>query len=779
MPKRNAAQLVVSHPRAILAATLLLVSIAATGLQYIGMSPDLRVFFSDGNPDKIALDDFEEAFVREDSGIIAIAAKSGDVFTPDAIRAVHEVVERAWYLPYVRRIDSVITFQDSRAEDDAVLVGDLVPDPLNADQAELDVARARALQRPEIVGSLLNPDASMTQVRVLFMLPGLDLRNEAPEAYRAMLELEQEIEAEFPEIEILVSGTAAMNASFTLAARQDLKTLLPAMVFVAMLILGLSLRSFRGAAIALTVSLISALSGISALCWAGVPLNTATVMAPLIILTLSVAGVTHLLSATGSATEGLSATDQYARQNAVADALQRLAPSITLSLITTIIGFLALNFSISPPFWQLGNAVAAGLFVALLLILTLVPALVVIWPPRSVGARHHHRGLTILAQWTLDHKIVVLLVSALIVSAIIPGIARLQFEDDFVAYFDESFQFRRDTDQIEENLTGLRTLEYPFDSGQPEGVYNPAFLTQVDAFVAWARTQPNVVSVQSVTDTIKQLSMNMNEDEAAAYRLPDARASTAQYVLLYEMSLGYGMDLSDRLSMDKSALRATVVLQNVTTADTRHFEEKAAVWIAANAPLLSADPTGIAHVFTLIAFRDAKAMVMGTLLALALVSVAMMVLLRNPRLALISLVPNLLPAALAFGLWGFISGQVTLAISVVAAMTFGIVVDDTIHMMMAFNRNRRAGKSNQEASVAAVSEVGRPVLITSLSLMAGFFVMSFSGFALNSDMALLTACTVGFAVLADLFLLPVLLSALARRDRPISTEELTVLGEKS
>ena len=358
----------------------------------------------------------------------------------------------------------------------------------------------------------------------------------------------------------------------------------------------------------------------------------------------------------------------------------------------------------------------------------------------------------------------------LTLGAIVPGIAKLQFEDDFVAYFDHSFQFRRDTDRIEENLTGLRTLEYPFDAGQPEGVYEPAFLQQVDGFVGWARSQPHVVSVQSVTDTIKQLSMNMNDDDAKAYRLPDARANAAQYVLLYEMSLGYGMDLSDRLSLEKSTLRVTVVLQNVTTADTRHFEDKAAQWIAANAPLLSAAPTGIAHVFTLIAFRDAKAMVVGTLLALVLVSLAMMVLLRNLRMALISLVPNLLPAALAFGLWGFLSGQVTLAISVVAAMTFGIVVDDTIHMMMAFNRNRRAGRSHEEASIAAVTEVGRPVIITSLSLMAGFFVMSFSGFALNSDMALLTACTVGFAMLADLFLLPVLLSTLIWRDSPLSTE---------
>jgi len=779
MRDRNIALFVVTHPRTIFAAALVVIGLAIAGLQFISMSPDLRVFFSDENPDKVELDAFEDKFVREDSGIIAIAPKSGVIFSPETIKVVHEVVERAWHLPYVRRIDAITTFQDSRAEGDAVLVEDLLPDPLSASQSELDQARLRALARPEVVGSLINPDASMTQVRVLFLLPGIDLRNEAPEAYRAMLELEREIEAEFPDIDVLVSGTAAMNASFTLAARKDLKTLLPAMVIATILILGFSLRSGRGAGIALSVSLASALSGISALCWAGVPLNTATVMAPLIILTLSVAGVTHILSAVGNALEKLSSPDRVQRLTTIASVLQRTGPSVSLSLITTMIGFLALNFSISPPFWQLGNAVAAGLAVSLLLTLTLVPVILVNWAPHSAGVTRQSQRLNMLATWTLRNKTPVVFMSILALSLSVPGIAQLKFEDDFVAYFDDSFKFRRDTDRIEQHLTGLRTLEYPFEAQASEGVYDPEFLQQVDSFVGWARQYSNVASVQSVTDTIKQLSMNMSNDSPDAFRVPKTQAEAAQYILLYEMSLGYGMDLSDRLSLDKSALRVTVVLQNVTTADTRMFETSAKNWISRNAPLLQAAPTGIAHVFTLIAFRDAKAMIMGTLLALVLVSLSMALVLRSFRLALISLVPNLLPAALAFGLWGLLSGQVTLAISVVAAMTFGIVVDDTIHMMMAFDRFRRDGLSREEATTAAVVEVGRPVIITSLSLMVGFFIMSFSGFALNSDMALLTACTVGFAMLIDVFLLPVLLSTFTWSSATISPQKLTSVRENT
>lgn len=771
------AALVVSRPRTIFAAVAVLVLVAAFGLKFIQMSPDLRVFFSDDNPDKIALDAFEQTFVREDTGIFAVLPKDGEVFSPAAMTAIHDLVEGGWELPFVRRIDAITTFQDSRAEGDAVLVSDLIPDPLAATPQELAAARARALSRPEIVGSLLNADASATQVRVLFMLPGADPRNEAPEAYQAMLDLEAQIEASHPSMEVLVSGTAAMNASFTLAARKDLKTLVPAMVLVSILVVGLSLRSARGAVIVLATALISALSGISALCWWGVPLNTATVMSPLIILTLCVAGVTHLLSATARALEGLDPADAEARCAAVAATLERLAAPITLSLVTTIFGFLALNFSISPPFWQLGNAVAAGLAVCLVLVLTLVPALVVTWPPRSrqpAGRlRLEERGAALI----LSRKGSVAVGIALLLALLLPGIQRLVFEDDFIAYFDESFKFRRDTDRIEDRLTGLRTLEFPFDAGTADAAYDPAFLAQVGGFVDWARAQPKVVSVQSVTDTLKQLSMNMNRDELAAYRLPETRQNAAQYTLLYEMSLGYGMDLSDRLSLDKSALRATVVLQDVTTADTRAFEAAAAAWIDTNAPLLRTEPTGIAHIFTLIAFRDAKAMIAGTLAALVAVSFALVFLLRDIRLALISLVPNLLPAALAFGLWGMISGQVTLAISVVAAMTFGIVVDDTIHMMMAFKRNRARDLTGDAAVAATLLDVGRPVAITSLSLMAGFAVMSFSGFALNSDMALLTACTVFFAMIADLALLPVLLSVFATKAPQGAIEPLTMGAE--
>lgn len=740
---------------------LLILVASAIGLRNTTMIPDIRVFFGQENPDKISLDQFETQFVREDSALIAITAKDGEIFTPQVIDAVADTVDSAWKLSYVRRVDSITNFQHSRVEDGTLVVSDLITDPRSVNPDTLNKARLEALSRPEIVGSILNNDSSATAVRVLFFMPGIDPRSEAPQVLGELQEIKSEIEKKHTAVKVHITGTVPMNANFTLAARKDLKTLVPIMLVMVILVVGIALQMASATGLILLMVTISAVTSIGILGWFRTPLNIATVMSPLIVMTLSVAAATHLLSAIRremSASDMMQANREK-RTSIVQQALLRHIKPITISLLTTIIGFLALNFSISPPFRQLGNSVAAGLFVTLLMTQTLLPALIILLPIKAPNQASRVQrwveqipSLLIRLPRLLWGGIFVLLLGIALA-----GISKLQLEDDFVAYFDHSFEFRQDTDYIEDKLTGLRVLEYPFHAEAASGIYEPDFLAEVDAFVEWLRKQPHVVSVQTPTDTLKRLVMNMNDDDPATYRLPSSKEEAAQFMLLYEMSLGYGMDLTDRIMLDKSGLRVSVVLRGVTTADTRILEANASKWIGQNTQRLKSEPTGIAHVFTLLAFRDAKAMLAGTALALLLISLGVMLVLRDWRLGIISLVPNLLPAILAFGLWGHIRGDVTLAISVVAAMTFGIVVDDTIHFLAEYSRQRKKGRSSTDAVNATFTYVGSAIVTTSIALLVGFGVMSMSGFAVNSDMALLTLITILFALLCDLILLPLLL----------------------
>ena len=163
----------------------------------------------------------------------------------------------------------------------------------------------------------------------------------------------------------------------------------------------------------------------------------------------------------------------------------------------------------------------------------------------------------------------------------------------------------------------------------------------------------------------------------------------------------------------------TVVLRNTTSRDQRALDARAAGWLAANAAGLATEASGVSIVFAHLSQRNVESMLRGTVAAMALVSVILILVFRSLRLGLISLVPNFIPAAAAFGLWGFLVGQVGLAASVVTAMVFGIIVDDTIHFMSKYSDARRQGLAAPEAVRAAFRTVGHALWTTSAILALG------------------------------------------------------------
>jgi len=160
--------------------------------------------------------------------------------------------------------------------------------------------------------------------------------------------------------------------------------------------------------------------------------------------------------------------------------------------------------------------------------------------------------------------------------------------------------------------------------------------------------------------------------------------------------------------------------------------------------------------FSHIGQKNIRSMLIGTVVALVLISGLLLFMLRSVKLGLISLAPNLLPPALGFGLWGLVNGEVTLALSVVASMTLGIIIDDTVHFLVKYQRARRE-LPPQAAVREAYTSVGPAMFFTSIILIAGFLVLSFSHFTLNAGMGLLTAIVIGFALLLDLLVLSPLL----------------------
>jgi len=318
---------------------------------------------------------------------------------------------------------------------------------------------------------------------------------------------------------------------------------------------------------------------------------------------------------------------------------------------------------------------------------------------------------------------------------------------------------RQAGDFYQQNLTGMDVIEYSLQSGESGGINNPEYLATVEAFANWYRQQPKVVQVSTITDTMKRLNKNMHDDDAAYYRIPESRQLAAQYLLLYELSLPFGLDLNDQINVDKSATRMAVIIRDITTREIRDLEERARQWLQQHAPPgMFTYGSGLSMIWAHLSERNIKTMLSASFGALVLISLILVLALKSVRLGLISLIPNLVPALMAFGLWGMLFGQVGLGLSVVVAMTLGIVVDDSVHFISKYQRAQREhGMSPEEGIQYAFHTVGTAMWVTTVALVAGFMVLTLSGFRMNSDMGLLSAITILLALAMDFLFLPTLL----------------------
>ena len=469
----------------------------------------------------------------------------------------------------------------------------------------------------------------------------------------------------------------------------------------------------------------------------------------------SVHMVSHALAAMGRGMD---------RNAAITESLRVNAWPVFLTSLTTTIGFLSLLSSDSPPFRVLGSLVAIGVVCTYVYSMTFLPALLSILPLRRRATRS---GRPVFFErvgaFVVARRGLLLWSAAAVVIALVTGIPRIELTDNWTRYLSERYQFRQDTDFVIDNLTGMETLEYSLESGQEGGITDPAYLLRVESFADWFREQPEVSHVQSFSDIMKRLNKNMNGDDPSFDRIPDNPELSAQYLLLYELSLPFGSDLNNRMDITKSATRMTVVMRSLTSMEQRELDARAQAWIRENAPGLAGEATGVSIVFAHLSQRNIESMLTGAIVAMGLISLILLFVFRSVRLGLISLVPNFIPAALAFGLWGYLVGRVGLAGSVVTVTAFGIVVDDTIHFLSHYIRSRREGLASPEAVMEAFRTVGHVIWTTTTVLCLGFLVFATSGFEISWSLGLLVAITLFFAMLADFLLLPPLLMAVDRK----------------
>ncbi|EPW6455657.1 efflux RND transporter permease subunit [Vibrio vulnificus] len=734
--------------------SLMAIVATAMGAKNLYFRGDYNIFFDGSNAQLQAFDEIQTTFAKTDNIALVLAPKSGDVFDQRTLTQIQEMTEQAWQVPYSSRVDSLANYQHTEAVDDDLLVEDLLYQsyPLTAER--ITKVRAVAMSEPLLVNALVSEKGDVAVINITMQMPGVDETAEVNEVVAYVEQMLSHYRAEYPEVTIYKAGIIAMNHSFAMAAQNDSATLVPTMLLVILVFLTLMLRSFLSVLATLVVIIGAIVATLGIVGSAGMFLHVASVNVPTLIMTLAVADCVHVIAS----------MRHFMRQGMPKS--QAIHRSVTLNFVpiiitsvTTAIGFLMMNMSDSPVLRDFGNLSALGVMIACVLSVSLLPALLNLLPVRF-SAKQAAKSSDImdkLADLVVRRRNVLLPLSIVVIAGSAALIPYNKVNDESVKYFDTSSEFRQAADFMEQRIGGMTTMSIAIKTHQSQGIASPEFLEVLGEFTSWLREQPETDHVASLSDIYKRLNKNMHGDDSAYYALPAERELAAQYLLLYEMSLPFGLDLNNQVNVDKSSVKLQLTVKNLGSVELVALEERIYQWFASHAPRYQVVASSPSLMFAHIGETNMASMLSTLPITLILISALMIFALRSWRLGVISLVPNIAPAVIGFGLWALISGEINLGLSVVVTLTLGIVVDDAVHFLAKYQHARKEGQNAEQAVRYAFHTVGRALWITTVVLVAGFSVLAMSQFRLNSDMGQLSAIVIFVALVIDFVLLPSLL----------------------
>ncbi len=764
---KSYAEFVVKFRWLFLLAILVFTFLTGAGAKNLFFNNDFRIFFDKEDVRLQAFEHLQDTYTKNDNVLMVLAPKDGKVFTQSTLAAIEDITARAWKTPFSMRVDSLSNYQHTESIDDDMSVGDLYENAKSLGESDLKRIKSIVLAEPLLVHRLISEKAHVTALNITVELPKTltdEQGNVTPADHTVLItqivessrELKAYVNKTYPEIEVYLSGVVMMNNAFGEATIYDMSHLLPLTLLLILITVFVLLRSFSGTIVTMIVIFFTIISTFGIAGWLGIELSSPVMSAPIIIMTLAVADCVHILS--NWVAEMRTGRDKY---QAMRESIRLNFMPVFLTSLTTAIGFLSMNTSDAPPFRDLGNVAAIGVTLAFFFSIFLLPALATIFPSKITKTDTKTRTLkamSALSEWVIGHQKSLIVGVGILAIALLALIPRNELNDVFVNYFDERIQFRADTDFISENLTGIYNIEYSIDSKESGNIANPQVLADIKKFTDWLETQPEVIHVNTITDTFTRLNKNMHGDDPNWEKLPESRELAAQYLLLYEMSLPFGLDLNNQIDIDKQSTRVTATMKTLSSTEVIDIENRVNQWMTENVPNIKAVGASPAVMFAHIGMTNIISMLSGTTIALILISLILMFALGSWRYGLLSLIPNLIPAGMAFGVWALIDGQIGMGLSVVTAMTLGIVVDDTIHFLSKYLRARREKGLSAEDSVRyAFSTVGVALWVTTMALVAGFLVLATSSFKLNSEMGLLTAIVIAIALFIDFLLLPPLL----------------------
>jgi uncharacterized protein len=742
----------------IIIATFVYTLVTFNGLDGLVKRSDYKAFMDPEYPGMIELDEVESIFNENNNLFIVITPADSSVFSTASLSVIRDLTERSWSIPYALRVDSITNYQHTEAVEDSLFVDYLVPNDQEITKALAERARDVAMAESSLSGLLVSKKQDVAAIKVTFQFQDGDiLSREQAEVSGAIGVLLNEFRQVHPEIDFKVAGSVTIDYAADEYTARVSSVQLPLMLGVMTILLLILLRSFWATVCTAIVVILTGATTLGMIGYFRMEIDGVTSMSPIIIMTLAVADSVHVITGMQDAMR-----DGLTKAKAILYSLKLNYTPVFLTSLTTVLGIITFTFSPFPSLKKLGLIIALGVIVAFVLSITLLPALLSLLPMKATEPGTHGKGqhgiLKSYTEFVIRYHKSILIVSTLVCIACGSMLSKISINESFETLFGESTPEKQAINHMEEHLSGALSMDVAIFSETPEGLNDPEFLATVDRFQLWLSQQAGVNHVVSVTDTFKRLNKNMHGDDPDWDKLPEAQDLAAQYLLLYEMSLPYGFDLQNQIDIYKSATRLTLMMSGLNSGQIVALDRSIENWFAQEAPHLKVIPTGVIPLMSELTYLHMiPSMMKGGIIAVIMVSLVLFFALRNWRLGVLGMLANIVPILIGYSLWGATKGMVNFPVISVAGICLGVVVDFVVHFLSKYRQGLGQGETVETAIRYAFDKVGKPLLVTMIVLVSGFWVLASTPYSMIGNLGLLTGVIILLAFVFDMLVLPAIL----------------------
>lgn len=698
------------------------------------------------------LNEFEQLFGNDERVMFLVELKEGELFDKETVKTLAELTEKTWQIPEVIRVDSLTNFNWSYAQGDDLRTEPFIPSDSIDNQELLNERREDALEHRVMPGVYFSKDARSAIVYGR-LAHDPDAAVDARKVTLAAEEVMSEFEGD-PRFNIHLLGDPVIGHNFQRVSFEDLGVMTPFLFLIVIVYLVYTFRSFLGVAIPMTIILSSIGFTFGLIGLLGVKVNSLTFVLPSVLMAISIADSVHILSTFFSNYSGGMQLAESLRKS-----LEKNLYPVFLTSVSTAIGFFSLVSSNVVPVHDLGLLAGLGTLSAMVFSYLFLPPMLLAFmsrytkTQRSLAYRAIPRSyVKSYVEWIRVHRIkIISIFSILTLFAAYLGFQN-RIDSNPFKYFQDDHAISKANQYTLEHYGGVGGPEIVVDSGETDGVKNPEFLKKVDDFKDWLEEQESINSVMGILGVLKEMNKALFQGKEEEYRINDKRDVIAQELFLYTMGLPQGMDINNQVDLEQRRLRLSVLweLQN-STESLKKIEE---IEKEAKRRGLDILVTGKAVLFQRMNGHVVYTFFTSIGLALLLITMILIIVFRSVRVGLLSLIPNFVPILMGAALLTVLGIPIDIGCAIVASVTLGIAVDDTIHFLSHYNKLIDRGQDRPEALTEVLATTGMALIVTSLILVSCFGIFMLANLTPNINFGVLCAFVITAALLCDLLLIP-------------------------